>query len=75
MISSDEWRVEVHLEDDEHHFALGEQIRALDLDEDARRRLGGSVTVTRDGSHMFLYATSEAAARESESVVRGRAVC
>lgn len=68
-MNGDEWRVEVDLEDDEQHFALGERIRALDLDEDARRRLGGSVTVTRDGPHMFLYATSEEAAREAERVV------
>jgi hypothetical protein len=69
-MTSDEWRVEVELGDDEHHLALGERIRALDLDEDARKRLGGSVTVTRDGPHMFLYATSEQAAREAERVVR-----
>jgi hypothetical protein len=69
-MTSDEWRVEVDLGDEEHHLALGERIRALDLDDDARRRLGGSVTVTRDGPRMFLYATSEEAAREAEQVVR-----
>ena len=69
-MNGDEWRVEVDLDDEEQHFTLGERIRALDLDADARGRLGGSVTVTRDGPHMFLYATSEEAAREGESVVR-----
>ena len=69
-MTNDEWRVEVRLEDDEHHVALADRIRALDLDDDARRRLGGSVTVTRDGAQMFLYATSEQAAREAERVVR-----
>ena len=69
-MTNDEWRVEIDLEDEEHHFALGERIRSLDLDDDARRRLGGSVTVTRDGPHMFLYATSEQAAREAERVAR-----
>jgi hypothetical protein len=69
-MTGDEWRVEVDLEDEEHHLALGERIRALDLDEDARRRLGGSVTVTRDAGRMFLYATSEDAVREAERVVR-----
>jgi len=69
-VTPDEWRVEIDLQDEEHHFALGERIRALDLDDEARRRLGGSVTVTRDGPHMFLYATSEQAAREAERVAR-----
>jgi len=69
-VTNDEWRVEIDLEDEEHHLTLGERIRSLDLDEDARRRLGGSVTVTRDGSHMFLYASSEQAAREAEGVAR-----
>jgi hypothetical protein len=67
-MTSDEWRLEVDLEDDDH-LKLAERIRALDLDDDARDRLGGSVTVTRDGGQMFLYATSEQAAREAERVV------
>jgi hypothetical protein len=67
-MTNDEWRVEVDLEDEEHGYTFAERIRALDLDEAARRRLGGSVTVTRDGPHLFLYATSESAVREAEGV-------
>src|SRR5918992_3988648 len=70
LVTSDEWRVEVDLDDEEHGFTFAERIRGVDLDEEARRRLGGSVTVTRDGPHMFLYATSEDAAREADRVVR-----
>lgn len=66
----DEFRVEVELDDDEHGYSLGEQLRALDLDDDARERLGRSVMVTRNGSRLFLYAESEAQAREAEQVVR-----
>jgi hypothetical protein len=66
----DEWRVEVELEADEHHRSLGERLRALDLDDEARERLGGSVIVTRDGSRMFLYAWHEQSAREAERVIR-----
>jgi hypothetical protein len=69
-VTTDEWRVEIDLEDDEQHLTLGERIRSLDLDDDARQRLGGSVTVTRDGPRMFMYATSETAAREAERVAR-----
>lgn len=66
----DEFRVEVELDDDEHGFSLGERLRALDLDDDARERLGSSVLVTRDGSRLFLYAGSEEQSREAERVVR-----
>jgi hypothetical protein len=70
-VTNDEWRVEVDLDDEEHGFRLSERFRALDLDEEARKRLGTDVTVTRDGPHMFLYANSEEAAREAERVARG----
>jgi hypothetical protein len=66
----DEFRVEVELDDDEHGFSLGERLRALDLDDDARERLGSDVLVTRDGSLLFLYTANEPQAREAERVVR-----
>ena len=66
----DEFRVEVELDDSEHGYSLGERLRALDLDDDARARLEGTVMVTRDGSRVFLYAASEPAAREAERTVR-----
>jgi len=66
----DGFRVEVELDDDEHGYSIGERLRALDLDDKARERLGGSLMVTRDGPRLFLYAASEAQAREAEHVVR-----
>ena len=69
-LPNQEWRVEVELDDEGHGFSLGERLRAHDLDDEARERLGGGVIVTRDGSRMYLYATGEAAAREAERVVR-----
>ena len=69
----DEFRVEVDLDDDERGSSLGERLRALDLDDDARKRLGGRVLVTRDGSRLFLYAASEAQASEAAEVVRSLA--
>jgi hypothetical protein len=67
---NDEFRVEVELDDDEHGFSLGERLRALDLDDEVRERLGGRVLVTRDGSRVFLYAANEAQAREAAEIVR-----
>jgi hypothetical protein len=67
---ADEWRVEVDLEDEQHGLTLGERLRSLDLDDDARTRLGDRVIVTRDGPRMFLYAGAEEQAREAERVAR-----
>ena len=70
---AEEWRVEVELGEEGHGLSLGERLRSLDLDDEARERLGGDVIVTRDGSRIFLYAASEAAAREAATVVEGLA--
>lgn len=67
---SEEFRVEVELDDAEHGYSIGERLRALDLDDEARRRLGGRVLVTRDGSRLFLYAATEEQAREAAAVAR-----
>lgn len=66
----EEFRVEVALDDDEHHLSLSERLRAVDLDDEARERLGSRVIVTRDGSHVFLYASTQASCVEAERVVR-----
>ena len=66
----DEFRVSVELDDEEHGFSISERLRALDLDDDVRERLGSSVLVSRDGSRLFLYAGTEPQAREAERVVR-----
>jgi hypothetical protein len=66
----DEWRVEIDLDDEAHGFGIGERLRARSLDDEARKRLGGRVVVTRDGPRVFLYAGNEAEAREAEAVAR-----
>lgn len=67
---ADEWRVEVELEADEAGHSLGERLHSLTLDNEARKRLGGSVIVTRDGPHLFAYAWHEEGAQEAERVMR-----
>ena len=66
----DEYRVEVELADEGHGLSLGERLRALDLDDEARERLGSRVIVTRDGPHLFLYANNRESCAEAERVVR-----
>jgi len=68
--SEDEWRVEVRLDAEEEGRSLGERLRSLKLDDEARDRLGSDVVVTRDGLQLFLYAWHEPSAREGERVVR-----
>jgi hypothetical protein len=67
---SDEWRVEVDLDDEQHGYSLGERLRSLPLDEQAKERLGGRAIVTRDGARMFVYTSSEETAAEAEKAVR-----
>jgi hypothetical protein len=67
---ADEYRVEVELADAEHGLSFWERLRSLDLDDHARKRLGQTVTITRDGSQMFMYASTERDARAAESTVR-----
>ncbi len=67
---ADEWRVEVDLDDPERGYGLGERLRSLDLDDEARERLGNRVLVTRDGPRMFLYAATQEEALEAERVVQ-----
>jgi hypothetical protein len=68
--SRDEWRVEVALDRDEHADTLSGALHDLNLDDEARKLLGGSVIVTRDGRFIFIYAWHEESAQESERVVK-----
>lgn len=66
---NDDWRLRVDLDDEAHGHPLTERLRALQLDDEVRERLGGDVIVTRDGSRLFLYAGTEESIREAERVV------
>jgi hypothetical protein len=68
--SRDEWRVEIALDRDQHADTLSGALHDLQLDNEARTRLGGSVIVTRDGPFLFVYAWHEESAQEAERVVK-----
>jgi hypothetical protein len=68
--SRDEWRVEVALDEEQQSDSLAEGLHNLQLDDEARKVLGGSVIVTRDGRFIFIYAWHEESAREAERVVK-----
>jgi hypothetical protein len=69
-VNGEDWRVEVDLDDEQHGYSLGERLRALNLDDEARKRLGRRVIVTRDGSKLFLYTNTKEEASEAARVVR-----
>lgn len=69
-MADDEFKVEVELGSDEHRLTLWDRLKTLDVDDDARKRLGSRVTVTRDGKWIQLYTHTLADAREAENVVR-----
>jgi hypothetical protein len=69
-VSNEDWRVEITLDDEAHGYDLGERLRSRDLDDEVRERLGERVYVSRNGPQLFLYAQTEAQAREAESVLR-----
>ncbi|HET7857423.1 MAG TPA: hypothetical protein VFL41_13280 [Gaiellaceae bacterium] len=69
-MNEDEWRLEVELEDERGGFGLLDRLRSHDLDDETRKRLGGRAMVTRDGPRLFVYASTDDAAREAERVVR-----
>src|ERR1700712_1484548 len=66
----EEFKVEVELGNEAHHLSFWERLRSLDVDDEARQRLGGRVTVTRDGNWIQLYTRSLQDAREAERTVR-----
>lgn len=70
-MADDEFKVEVELGTDEHGLTFWEKLRSLDLDDDARKRLGSRVTVTRDGNRIQLYTHTLTDAREAERTARG----
>jgi hypothetical protein len=67
---AEDFRVEVDLNDEAHGYPLRERLRALNLDDDVRERLGEGVVVTRDGARVFAYTSTEAQVREAERIVR-----
>lgn len=67
---AEDFRVEVDLDDEAHGYPLRERLRALNLDDEARGRLGGNIVVTRDGPRVFAYTSTEPQAREAERVLR-----
>jgi len=69
-MADEEFRVEVVLGNEEHRLSFWDRLRALDLDDDAQKRLGSQVTVTRDGNRMLMYTHTLGDAQEAERTAK-----
>jgi hypothetical protein len=67
---ADDFRVTVTFDDPATAGRLGDRLQAHKVEDEARTRLGGRVSVSSDGPRVFLYANSAAAAQEAEQAVR-----
>jgi hypothetical protein len=66
---AEDWRVTVKLRETAQAGRALTALHEHQVGDDVRERLGGRVAVSDDGDTLFLYADTEAAAREAESVV------
>jgi hypothetical protein len=68
---AEDWRVAFTLRPEEHGLIAGalQGLHERAVEHDAAQRLGDRIAVSRDDEHLFLYADSEAAAREARTVV------
>jgi hypothetical protein len=69
---ADDWRVTIDFDDEGDGTQLSEWLAAVDLEGEERSSLGDRVVVSRDGPRVYLYADSEAPAREVLRTVSAR---
>ena len=69
-MASDDFRIKVEFEDEGGLLHIGRSLREREFERDLREELGDGVIVTRDGSEVFLYASSPEQARGAERAVR-----
>ena len=67
---ADDYRIKVAFEEEGSILHFGRSLRERDLEKDLREQLGEGVIVTRDGSEVFLYASSLEQAHAAEAAVR-----
>lgn len=66
----DDWRLRITLAGSEHAEALSGRLEAGELSEEVAHELGDAIVVSRDERDVFLYASTHAALRAAERVVR-----
>ena len=67
---ADDWRVTATLHEESLVERLLDRLHRQEVGDEVVERLGRRVAVSTGPSHVFLYADSESAARESERILR-----
>ena len=67
---ADDFRVAVKFEDEGSILHFGRSLREREFEKELREQLGEGVIVTRDGSEVFLYASTPEQAQAAERAVR-----
>lgn len=70
-VMAEDWRVTIAMDPGDEGLVSRalEAVREHDVEHEARKRLGGRVAVSREDDRIFLYADTEAAAREAAGLV------
>jgi hypothetical protein len=67
---ADEWRITATLHEEGLVDRLLDRLRRHEVEDEVMARLGGRVAVSTGPSHVFVYADSEGAARETKRLLR-----
>jgi hypothetical protein len=67
---ADDFRLAVEFQDEGSLLHFGHSLREREFTKELREQLGDGVVVTRDGPHVFLYASTLEQARAAEKAVR-----
>jgi hypothetical protein len=67
---ADDWRITVDFDDEGDGTQFVEWLSARRFESEEREHFGGRVAVSRDGPRVFLYADTEARARDADGIVR-----
>jgi hypothetical protein len=71
---SDDWRVRIELDDEDHARELERRLSRLDLPHDLTTAYRDRVVVSRDAAEVFCYADTRAQAQATERLVRAVAL-
>ena len=67
---ADDFRIKVEFEDEGSLLHFGRSLREREFENELREQLGEGVVISRDGSEVFLYASTPEQARAAERAVR-----
>src|SRR6266508_2234594 len=69
-MSHDDWRVSATFEEEGGGLHLFRRLPEMRFEDEVRERLGGRLSVSREGPTVFVYADAEGPAREAERIMR-----